>query len=446
MHNLKAGFSRADITPAAYYPLAGFGNDANRVCTNILDRPTLTCVALGDAAGEIWLLYSSDTLYVSEKMVDLVRQAVSEQLDIPGSHVLIVANHTHAGPSVYAGGRNETEYYPLYVRQAAKAAKEAVADLSEAEIFIGQKQIKNATFVRHYVLDDGTFIGMGFGYPGRQRFHTDIPDEQLQLIRFARKDARDIIMVNWQCHSTITSGDTRTDMSADWAAGLRDHLEGLSGCKVVFYQGAAGNLVPSSRIEEENIIPKGDHLAYGRHIAEQAYELLDSLKPVSGGPLRGKQLCHKAQVDHSDDPKAELAAKTYDEYYTLTDPTERRQLLKDRGFNSVYHAMHIRSRSKMPETLDMELNALCAGDIAFATAPFEMFNSGGRFIKERSPFKMTFVLAYCNGFNSYLPDEKAFHYDCYEVNARRFPKGAAEEVAQIDVEMLTNLKEEQKNG
>jgi hypothetical protein len=88
----------------------------------------------------------------------------------------------------------------------------------------------------------------------------------------------------------------------------------------------------------------------------------------------------------------------------------------------------------------MELNVLCAGDIAFATAPFEMFNSNGRYIKENSPFKMTFVLAYCNGFNSYLPDEKAFNYDCYEVNARRFPKGSAEEVAQTNVAMLKQLK------
>lgn len=113
------------------------------------------------------------------------------------------------------------------------------------------------------------------------------------------------------------------------------------------------------------------------------------------------------------------------------------------AFKSVYHAIHMRKRARMPESLEMELNALCAGDIVFATAPFEMFNSGGRFIKAKSPFKMTFVLACCNGFHSYLPDEKAFDYDRYEVNARRYPKGAAEEVAQNNVNMLHQLKEEQ---
>ena len=147
-------------------------------------------------------------------------------------------------------------------------------------------------------------------------------------------------------------------------------------------------------------------------------------------------------MDHSDDSRAELAARIYDEYYALTDPAEQRRLLKDNGFNSVYHAMHVRGRRQLPQAIAMELNALTCGDISFVTAPYEMFNSNGRFVKDNTPYPMTFVLAYCNGFNSYLPDEKAFGYDCYEVNARRFPKGSAEEIANIHVQMLRELKDQ----
>lgn len=440
---LKTGFGRADITPPKYHGLAGFGGDFRRICNNIIDRPLLTCVALADDTGALWLIYSSDTLYVHEKMVELVRQAVHEKLDVSEANVLMVATHTHAGPSVYAGDTNETEYYPTYVAAAVKAAGEALADLADSEISVGSKDVPNMTFVRHYVLDDGTFIGMGFGHPGRTRFHTDISDDQLQIIRFARQDARDILLVNWQCHATSPSGENQKDLCTAFVGPLRNHLEGLSGCKVIYLQGACGNLVPSSRIEEENIVHVGDYVAFGRKLAEEAFSLLPELESVSGGNLLGKQLEHSAKIDHSDDPRAELAGQVYDAYYKLTDPKERSQLIRENGFNSVYHAMHVRSRSKMPESLSMELNALCAGDIAFATVPFEMFNSNGRFVKENSPFKMTFMLAYCNGFHSYLPDEKAFNYDCYEVNARRYPKGAAEEVANINVSMLKALKEEQ---
>lgn len=443
MAALKTGFGRADITPPKYHGLGGFGNDARRVCNNIIDRPMLTCVALADDTGALWLIYSSDTLYVHEKMVQLVRNAVHEKLDVPETNVLMVATHTHAGPSVYAGDMNETGFYPTFIEAAVKAAGEALGDLADSEISVGQKQVPNMTFVRHYVLDDGTFIGMGFGYPGRTRFHTDISDDQLQLIRFRREDARDILLVNWQCHATTPSGENLTDLCTAFVGPLRNHLEGLSGCKVIFLQGAAGNLVPSSRIEEENIIPSSDYIAYGRKLAEEAFSLLPELEAVASGQLIGSQVNHPAAVDHSDDPRAELAARIYDEYYKLTDPKERNHLIKDNGFLSVYHAMHVRGRSRLPETIGMELNALCCGDIAFATVPFEMFNSNGRFVKENSPFKMTFMLAYCNGFNSYLPDEKAFNYECYEVTARRFPRGSAEEVARENVKMLTALKEAQ---
>lgn len=436
---LKAGFGRADITPEEYYGLAGFGTDGKRICNNILDRPMATCIALSDCEDQVFLLFSSDTLYVSELQTAMVREAITAATGIPGDHVLIVATHTHAGPSVHAGQANIEQYYPLYVRQLTKAAMEALDDLSDAEIYIGQKEIKNMTFVRHYFLDDGTFIGMGYGYPGRTRYHADASDDQMQMIRFLRKGARDVVMVNWQSHATITSGEMRTDMSADYVCAFRDHLEGLSGCKVVFFQGAAGNLVPSSRIEEENIV-EHDHIQYGRKLAEFAFEALSDLTPVDGGSLYSQQICFKAAVDRSDSHLAPLADTVYKAYYATQDAAQRRQLLKDNGFNSVYHAMHVRNRANLPDTIDMELNAMCIGDISFVSAPYEMFNSNGRFVKENSPFPMTFVLAYCNGFNSYLPDEKAFGYDCYEVNARRFPKGTSEEIARLHVRLLKELK------
>ena len=439
----KTGFGRADITPQKYYGLAGFGGDFRRICNNVIDRPLLTCVALADDTGNKSLIYSSDTLYVHEKMVELVREAVGEKFGVPAGNVLMVATHTHAGPSVYAGDSNLTDYYPVYVKAAVQAAEDALEDLADSEISVGSKLIPNMAFVRHYVLDDGTFIGMGFGYPGRTRFHTDVSDDQLQLIRFSREGARDILLVNFQCHATSPSGESQKDMCSAFVGPLRNHLEGLSGCKVIFLQGAAGNLVPSSRIEEENIIPVGDYVAHGRKLAEEAFSLLPGLEPVASGKLISKQEVYDLKVDHSDDPKAALAHQVYEEYYKLTDPAERRQLIKDNGFNSVYHAMHVRKRGQMPESRDMELNALCAGDIAFATVPYEMFNSNGRFVKENSPFKMTFMLAYCNGFHSYLPDDKAFNYDCYEVNARCYGRGSAEEVANENLKLLQAIKAEQ---
>ena len=70
-----------------------------------------------------------------------------------------------------------------------------------------------------------------------------------------------------------------------------------------------------------------------------------------------------------------------------------------------------------------------------------MFNSHGRHIKDNSPFEITFMLAYSNGSHSYIPDRKAFEYDCYEKNTCRFIPGTGEEIAKTHVTLLNQLKE-----
>ena len=95
----------------------------------------------------------------------------------------------------------------------------------------------------------------------------------------------------------------------------------------------------------------------------------------------------------------------------------------------------------MPWVLPAVQNwALCVGDLSFISAPYEMFSSSGQYIKENAPFPMTFIVSCCNNTNDYMADENTFQYDVYEVNTRRFAKGAAEELARNFVDMLTQLK------
>ena len=264
----SVGSAKAIVNPPLGISLAGHGveNAKTRLSTENWDEIDLCCTALSDGEN-VALLFTLDCSCIAAHIAAPMLKLLEENFGIPEKNVILQATHTHAGPSVYAGEMNETGFYPTYVAAAVKAAGEALADLAETTISVGQKQIDRMVFVRHYVLDDGTFIGMGAGHPGRTRFHTDISDDQMQLIRFHREDARDILLVNWQCHATFTSGEVRADMSADFIAPLRNQLEGLSGCKVIYLQGAAGNLFSSSRIEEENILPRGDHVAYGRALA-----------------------------------------------------------------------------------------------------------------------------------------------------------------------------------
>ena len=77
--------------------------------------------------------------------------------------------------------------------------------------------------------------------------------------------------------------------------------------------------------------------------------------------------------------------------------------------------------------------------MAFVTTPFEMADTNGVFVKENSPYRMTFVCAYTNGTNGYIPALHSFPNGGYEVESCRFLPGTGEEVATALVQMLESL-------
>ena len=68
------------------------------------------------------------------------------------------------------------------------------------------------------------------------------------------------------------------------------------------------------------------------------------------------------------------------------------------------------------DTLDTETHMIRLGNIAIATNPFELFLDYGNQIKARSFAEQTFLVELANGFEGYLPTEKAEkggHYSAF---------------------------------
>ena len=447
MDKLQVGFSRVDITPEEYTTLAGYGNDAYRMCNQIVDRLYGTCIAFRDAQGKTLILCTADLLNaIKYTVVDYAKRSISEATGVPQELISVSVTHTHAGPSMYYEEDPLTHRYLVYyAKQMAKAAVEAIDDLAEAEISFGKRMVPNMTFVRHYIGKDDSYFGINYGSwkPGVKTY-ADVSDDQLQVMQFKRREARDIVLVNWQCHATTTGGHHAPDfiMSSDFPGALRNHLEGLTGCHAAYFQGACGNLIPFSPIKTDMILEERDYIGYGRALAEAVIACMEeNMQPAKAGLIRGLHYVYCGEVDHSDDYRVPEAHKVVDDFYEVS-PEEQKARLEKYKFNTVHHARQLLNRAALGKTLEMDLYAYGIGDISFSTTPFEMFNSNGRFVKNNTPFPITFMLAYSNGSNSYIADELAHRYDCYEVNSRRFRKGVAEDIAQRCVTMLEQLKEE----
>lgn len=441
---IQVGCFRVDITPEKYGPLGGFGNDHERFCNTIIDRPLGTCIAITDQADNTVLLITTDCLHTNKIQVATIREAITEATGIPGDHIMIAATHTHSGPSINGVGLDATQqYFRHQAKQLTIAARMALEDRRPAQIRIGQQILTHMTFDRHYRMNDGTAKGTGFGsLESGYKDHLDKADEQMQLIRFVREDACDVVLINWQAHATFVGKTKEGILCTDYIGPLRDHLEGLTGCQMAFFQGACGNLGPKSRIEEKNVV-EDSYIAYGRKLAEHAAEIMENAQPVNGGAIGTKQVQYKAMVNHTEDHKLDDALKAMEEYRAHPElpQAERREIMKKYGFNSYLSAGAIVNRARAGEYVEVELDALSIGDISFVTAPFEMFCSIPVHIKANTPYAMTFFMGYCNGSYSYLPDNFGFEFPSYEVRSCRFLKGTAEDIGKTHLKMLGELKE-----
>ena len=92
------------------------------------------------------------------------------------------------------------------------------------------------------------------------------------------------------------------------------------------------------------------------------------------------------------------------------------------------------------ETEDIPLFAITCGDLAFAGASYEMFDTNGMEVKDGSPYKMTFMCAYTNGSNGYLPSDVAFPNGGYEVHVARYVQGTAEACVSELLNLINTAK------
>jgi len=338
---------------------------------------------------------------------------------------------------------NPAEAYDKYLYTEAEMFKMALEDQSPATISIGRTETENLNFVRHYVMNDDSFAGDNFGdWSSGIKGYAEENDPGMQIIKFTRpaEDKKDIIMVNWQGHPSLTGGILTLDMSADYVGATRQQVEYQTKANFVFFQGASGNQNVISYIPGDSRTT--DYQEFGKFLTEYIISGLEDMTPVEVGEvhtLHHTQMCevNREMEDHLDD------ALRIQELYSRTDRDTGNVLAQQLGFSSVYHANGVVTRSKIEENeLPLELNVYAFGDISFVAAPYEMFAKHGMQIKEGTPYEMTFVSALTNGHEGYLPTEFAFQFGCYESHTTRFTGDTGTKCAEAFISMLETMKAE----
>lgn len=386
---LLVGFGREDISPQISVPLRGYANPMQRWSTKIRDPLYTTCIAFTDGDGNTVLLFHNDLCSTPGGVFAFVREQISKDTGIPVDNIMVSATHTHSAPEQSLDSEDAVQMYNEYVEEKmVAAAKAALDDRKAAQMYTASTTLENMNFVRHYRMHDGTVAGDNFGNRGGICLdHVSDADNQMQLIRFEREGGKDVVLVNWQVHPLRASRSKDTAVSSDLVGAMRMVLEPEMDCYMAYFTGASGNISPTSWISEENIT--SNYRKQGAAMANAAILACQNMTQQETGNV---------QILRRD---AEVMAKNLKRKITSY--------------------------------------AFSVGDVAFVTAPYEMFDTNGKFIKENSPFAMTFVVTCANDARGYIASKNTYAYGGYEVEYSGYARGTAEALADGYVQLLHSL-------
>ena len=428
-----AGYSRQAFTPDYQVHLTGYGDDEFRLAEGVADDVCVTCVAVTSGEDTI-LMFSADLLSVNGVAVQWIRERVCPATGIRAEHIYCGATHSHNAPNYYHEYEGSARVREAFLEAAVAAAKEALADRGPAQFQFGVREQPGMNFIRHYIMEDGSYCGSNFGNPNLKFVsHTHPTDPRMLLVRFLRQDKPSITMMNWQAHNDTVRETGYNLVSAGYVAHIRNEYEAITGDHFIFFQGASGNQNKVSRIKEEN---HGlDWIDYGHKMAQLAKDMLPTLQTAEDTALRTKRELFEVPFNHDWDHMLEQANEVFELWKTVG-KAEGDALGKTYGFTSSYQARDIRNRAKLPATTELELNAFCIGPMGFITGPNEIFSTVGIYVRANAPFQNTFIIS---GNHLYLPCKEAYDYRSYEADTGYYSKGTAEIVQEQFVKMLKDL-------
>ena len=433
---LEAGFARVDATPDFNVGLDGSGNADTRISTGVLDNISVTCVAL-KAEKTTVLVYTADTLGFNNTLLTLMRPQIQMATGVPQDNIFFGATHTHSAPRLLLKTEEGKKYLKQFCEAMTAAGQQAVSDLSPAKLQAATTELPGMNFVRHYKMSDGSYAGPNFGtFEGVDiADYAGTADPELSMIKLDRGGGKkDILMLNWQAHPNNSSSLGYYKISADFVGKARNKLEEETGMQVAYFTGASGNVHIDSKIKTDAHGMKWD--AYGEKLAQLTIQALPLLKEVGGSGISVTgQMC-LVSIDHSWD---HMAAQAQEVMGVLSSKGQKAAtaLCREYGFTSHHQARSIVERSQIGKELQWELRAFRVGDLGFTTGTYEMWTESGKYVKDNSPYDVTFVIT---GNLIYIPMEYAYEYRCYEADTGYFVKGTAEKLADAYIKMLNEIK------
>ncbi|HEY4652451.1 MAG TPA: neutral/alkaline non-lysosomal ceramidase N-terminal domain-containing protein [Pontibacter sp.] len=208
---LEVGWAKLSITPAAPFPMAGYGKRLGKNYTTVHDSAYVRTFAFSNGAQEAYFI-ALDMLIAPMTLTAALNQA-SREAGLKPEQLYLSATHTHTS----FGGWGER----LMGWIMAGKYKQAQVDTTAAQIIRSIKLAKaNAEDAR---------VGYGQAFAGhlvinRLNGQESVRDTTIRFLKFEQADGDVAILATFSAHATVLPSD-QAILSRDYPGTLVDALE-----------------------------------------------------------------------------------------------------------------------------------------------------------------------------------------------------------------------------
>lgn len=405
--SFQAGTAQRDLPAHAGLDLSGYGLRA-QPCTDVRDTVSVTAMALENDAN-LFVLLSVDALGFAIDVADNIRikiaSAAREMRKWQQIQICLAATHSHAAPASM-NLRECGKMSPQWLENASdiiiQTALESIANLQPASFGAAQMNVPKVALNRR----KSTFV-----------------DDELTVCRVNSEDGKPLaLIVNFACHPVVLSHENRS-ISADYPGEMRRALQAEYHVPVLFLTGAAGDINPVHRGENDAIQQTARPLVEATKVLLPQIEtsskvLLQGTSARLNLPLLNRPLHEDLIAIAAADPLP--AKRAWAEQALLTPPDA-------------------------PLTVPCAIQYWQIGSVAFAAIGCELFVSLGLRLKstfKEQGMKSVLLATYANGNLGYVPDADSYERGGYEVdNAHHYygqPACVAPDAGEMIIDAISN--------
>jgi neutral ceramidase len=375
-------------------------------------------------AGKLAIV-ACDILMITREHLDPVTAEIEKLTGISTDRILINSTHTHHAPStmvVHGYGLDET-FTRRVQRGIVDAVQQANANLSSEDcqfyFHLGAEQSVGQN--SRMLLSDGRIYWIG---PREDFVRPTGPfDPELPVLAFrAPDDKLRAVIFN---HSTHTIGTKQPSKRSPSFYGLAaQELEAELGGTFCFLEGASGST--------HNLDLNCTEMT--SRIKEAVRKALVSSKPHSVEKLTAIKRPFTFKVRTFNEAAEEEAVTQYCKKYASSHAD---QLIP------VFRKMRMELAPRQGQVRETWLQVMRIGDVAIVGVPAEFFTQLGLDIKNRSPFRYTYVAELANDWIGYIPNREGHKlggYQCWTGFHSYAEPGTGERIVDATIEMLKELE------